>query len=120
MTARILVVEDDASIRETMEMALVGSGYEVVTTANGADALAALDQRSFDAILLDARMPVMDGIEFARQVRARPGPTPPLTLLTAARDQKVMREIGAGWILDKPFELDALLEVVEQMIAAPA
>jgi DNA-binding response OmpR family regulator len=50
-------------------------------------------------------------------MRARPGPRPPLALLTAAQDQKVARQIGAGWILEKPFELDTLLEVVGEMTA---
>jgi DNA-binding response OmpR family regulator len=116
-TRRILVVEDDADIRETIEMALSGSGYDVVTTSHGADALAVLDEVSIDAILLDVRMPVMDGVEFARRMRARPGPRPPLALLTAAQDQKVARQIGAGWILEKPFDLGMLLEVVGEMTA---
>ena len=115
--ARILIVEDDASIRETLELALGEAGYEVVATRNGADALALLDTGRVDAILLDARMPVMDGAAFAKLLRARPGPRPPLALLTAAHDGQAARQIGAGWVLEKPFDLDALLAVVEQMVA---
>jgi DNA-binding response OmpR family regulator len=114
---RILIVEDDASIRETMELALVEAGYDVVTTRHGADALALLNESRVDAILLDARMPVMNGVEFARLLRARPGPRPPLALLSAAQDGEIARQIGAGWVLEKPFELDALFAVVEQMVA---
>ena len=115
--ARILVVEDDASIRETLELALGGAGYDVVTTRHGEDALALLNETRVDAILLDARMPVMNGVEFATRLRARPGPRPPLALLSAAQDGDVARQIGAGWVLVKPFELDALFAVVEQMVA---
>jgi len=113
--ARILVVDDDTSIRSFVEMALDSVGYAVSTAINGAQALEVTDQVQPDLILLDMRMPVMDGWTFAREYRAASGPHAPIVVLTAARDAADRAaQIDAEGYLGKPFDLDDLLRVVAQ------
>ena len=114
MTApRILVVDDDEGIGEFVGLALSDDGYEVQTALHGAAALKLIDPQAPDVILLDMRMPIMDGWEFARRYRERPGPHAPIVVMTAARDAATRAsEIEADGVLAKPFDLDALLEIV--------
>ena len=111
--ARILVVEDDESIRELVDVILSGAGYEVVTATDGAAALQVVGTTRPDLVLLDMRMPIMDGWEFARQYRARPEPHAPIVVLTAARDAaQRAAEIHADGFLGKPFDMESLLALV--------
>ena len=112
---RTLIVDDDRDIAELVRLALTDEGYEVVVASNGAAALAELDANHVDVILLDMRMPVMDGWAFARAYRARPEPRAPLVVITAARDSaERAAEIDADGHLAKPFSLDELFEIVER------
>ena len=118
--ARILVVEDDDSIRELVDVVLSGAGYEVLTAPNGAAALQVVGNARPDLVLLDMRMPVMDGWEFARQYRARPEPPAPIVLLTAARDAaERAEEIHANGYLGKPFDVQELLTLVGHHACQP-
>jgi two-component system, chemotaxis family, chemotaxis protein CheY len=109
----ILVVEDDQEIRDFLALVLEGEGYAVRTAPNGAVALDLLRQQAADLILLDMRMPVMDGWAFVPAYRDQPGPHAPIVVLTAARDaQQTAREVEADAHLGKPFNLDDLLAVV--------
>jgi CheY-like chemotaxis protein len=111
--ARILVVEDDESIRDLVDLVLSGAGYEVVTAPNGAVALQVIGGAQPDLVLLDMRMTVMDGWEFARRYRASPEPRAPIVVLTAARDAaERAAEIHANGYLGKPFGVDELLTLV--------
>jgi CheY-like chemotaxis protein len=113
--ARILVVDDDTSIRSFVEMALDGEGYSVTTATNGAQALAVTDQLHPDLILLDMRMPIMDGWTFARRYRSQEGPHAPIVVITAATDAgERAAEIDADGYLGKPFDLDELLGLVSR------
>lgn len=110
----ILVVDDDAAIRDTVSDALVFEGYDVVTASNGEEALAVLDETTPCLILLDMRMPVLDGWGFATQARNR-GLDVPIVVVTAARSARNWaEEIGATDYLAKPFDLDSLLAAVER------
>lgn len=110
--ARILIVDDDEAILEFMSEALNDEGYEVTTALNGAEGLAVAARLPPDLILLDMRMPVMDGWEFARKYRETPGPHAAIVVITAARDAAASaQQIGAQGYLAKPFSLDALLEI---------
>jgi two-component system chemotaxis response regulator CheY len=111
---RTLVVDDDHDIAELVRLALTDEGYEVVIASNGSAALAAIEAAPFDLILLDMRMPVMDGWEFARTYRSRPEPRTPVVVITAARDAaERAAEIDADGYLSKPFSLEELFAVVE-------
>ena len=90
--ARILVVDDDSVIRELLvEVLEEESGYEVIVAANGQAALDQLDQHEVDAVVCDVNMPVMDGFEFVRNVRAKPElhDLPVLMISAAARLERV-------------------------------
>lgn len=114
---RVLIVDDDESIREFVEMALADEGYEVVTAAHGAIALDVIAETPPDLILLDMSMPVMDGWQFADEYRRRPAPHAPIIVVTAAREAADRaRQIKADNHLAKPFDLDRLLDLVEQYV----
>jgi CheY-like chemotaxis protein len=111
----ILVVDDDTSIRSFVEMALDSEGYAVSTATNGAHALEVTGNVRPDLILLDMRMPVMDGWTFARTYRQQAGPHAPIVVITAATDAgERAAEINADGYLGKPFDLDELLGLVSK------
>jgi DNA-binding NtrC family response regulator len=70
-TARIVIVDDDDHVREVTEMALAGAGHSVRATANGLEALRWLEEESWDLLILDLRMPEIDGPTLYREVLAR-------------------------------------------------
>jgi two-component system response regulator MprA len=110
-TARVLVVEDDRSVREAVERALSFEGYEVVTARDGAEALSAVMNERPDVIVLDVMMPFIDGLEAARRIRAR-GDDTPILMLTAREtvaDRVAGLDAGADDYLVKPFALEELL-----------
>lgn len=109
----VLVVDDDVEIREMLRIALTEEGYPVLVASDGAAALALVEQHRPGVILLDMRMPVMDGWAFARAYAARPGPHAPILVMTAAVDAgRWAREIGASAAIAKPFDLNHLLDAV--------
>jgi CheY-like chemotaxis protein len=71
MSQRILVVDDDDALRESLELVLAAEGYEVVGARDGASALAALEAAPVDVVLCDLRMPGMDGLELLPQLSRR-------------------------------------------------
>jgi len=116
---RILVVEDDDGIRDMMEMVLDGEGYEVLSATNGIMALELLQDVRPELILLDMKMPGMDGWEFARRYAELPHPRPPIVVVTAAQDaSRRAAEIAAQGYLAKPFGIDDLLAVIDDQLAA--
>jgi DNA-binding response OmpR family regulator len=107
----VLVVEDDADVRDCLEEALTGAGHDVRTATNGREALAVCVDVRPAAILLDLMMPDMDGLAFllerCRDERLR---SVPVVVLTASG---VRRVEGARAVLQKPFALDELFAVVD-------
>ena len=119
MTApSVLVVDDDDDIREVLEMALEEQGYVVSQASNGREALEVVSQEMPSLILLDMKMPVMNGWEFAAELGQRYAQRAPIVVISAAEDaRRRAAEVGAqGWI-GKPFELDDLLEIVKRNLA---
>jgi DNA-binding response OmpR family regulator len=111
----ILVVDDDEAIREFIEWALGDRGFNVVCAADGAAALAMLEDLRPDLILLDLRMPVMDGVAFVKAYRGLQNQSAPFVIMTAAgAGWGTAADIGAAECLDKPFDLKHLIRVVEQ------
>jgi two-component system, chemotaxis family, chemotaxis protein CheY len=114
----VLVVEDDDEIRDFVALLLEGEGYAVRTARNGAEALDVVRDNAPRLILLDMRMPVMDGWGFARAYRTQPGPHAPILVMTAARDAaQRAHEIQADAYLAKPFDLDDLMSLVDRLTA---
>ena len=109
----VLVIDDDPAVREIVRDALEFDGYPVVTAEDGAAALAALEHVAPGVVLLDIRMPNMDGWEFSRRYRAVAGATAPLVLMTGDADaHRLCAEIGADACLSKPFHLAELYGLV--------
>jgi CheY-like chemotaxis protein len=112
MTRHILVVDDDPDIRATVSEILDLEGCDVSAASNGVEALREIETSPPCVVLLDMRMPVLDGWGVARELRAR-GVGVPIVVMTAAQDAgRWAREIEADGVLPKPFELDDLLTVV--------
>jgi two-component system response regulator MprA len=115
-SVRILVIDDDESIRDFVHTALADAGYDVVEAADGATALDLVGTSQPDVILLDMLMPRMDGWEFARLYHETPGPHAPIVVVTAARDAAARAsQINATTSLAKPFRLDALFACIAQV-----
>lgn len=118
---RLLVVEDDPDLSGLLTIILSDAGYRVRAAENGAVALARVAEEMPELILLDMRMPVMNGWEFAREFRARYGRRAARILVVTAAENARNRaqEIDAdGWI-EKPFDLDAVLEAVARHLSSP-
>jgi two-component system, chemotaxis family, chemotaxis protein CheY len=116
-----LVVDDSVMVRQMIQHTLVRAGFEVIEGSNGAEALVKLAAAKTKVclILTDLNMPVMDGLEFIRRVRADPAhrTTPVLMLTTETQDSKKKegRAAGAtGW-LTKPFNPEHMLQVVAKV-----
>ncbi|MBV9580448.1 MAG: response regulator transcription factor [Chloroflexi bacterium] len=114
---RILVVDDDDNIRQIVQLCLSGEGYRVEEAANGEMALEMLHDFDPELILLDLRMPVMDGWEFARRYRTLPGPHAPIVAFVAALNvQEECGDLQTAAIVSKPFDLDDLLGAVRAQL----
>ena len=117
-TRTILVVDDDESILSTVVEFLALEGFQVESATNGAEALAALERRAPSLVLLDMRMPVLDGWEFARVLHAK-DEAPPILVMTASHHTKQWaEEIGATGYIAKPFDLGELLTAIERICPA--
>lgn len=114
---RILVVDDDESIRQIVRMCLSDEGYDVREASNGQAALETLHVSLPDLILLDLRMPVMDGWEFARLYADTPEPHAPIVAFVAALNaEQECADLPAAAILNKPFDLEDLLQAVRSQL----
>ena len=106
----ILVVEDDVDLNDMMGTVLEAARFRVARARNGLEGLAEIDRELPDLILLDMKMPVMDGWEFAARLKAARSGNIPIVVVTAAADPRARAvEIGAQGYLSKPFDLEELL-----------
>jgi len=118
--ARILAVDDSVSLRSAVVFTLSQAGHEVVQAADGREGLEIAQGESFDLVLTDQNMPVMDGLSLIRELRALPAyaRTPILMLTTESSDEMKQkgRAAGAtGWLV-KPFDPGRLIEVVKKVV----
>ncbi len=121
---RILVVDDDPGIRDSLDRALRREEYAVSTAADGEEALASVDGQTPDAIILDVSMPKLDGLSVCRRLRAA-GSRLPILVLTARHslgDRVAGLDAGADDYLAKPFALEELLARLRAIMrrAAPS
>jgi len=115
---RLLVVDDDRDVRDSLHRALGYAGFTVATAADGAEALASVARSPVDLIILDVLMPMLDGLETCRALRGR-GDSTPVLMLTAreAIDDRVTGlASGADDYLVKPFALRELIARVEALL----
>ena len=119
-TGGILVVDDDPDLRDFLRLLLTSMGFEVITAANGQEALTVMEGHNPDLILLDMKMPVMNGWEFCRALECRDA-RPPIVVLTAAPDPaaRAAEAHADGW-LGKPFEYEDREATVRRFAARPA
>jgi two-component system, OmpR family, response regulator MtrA len=121
---RLLLIEDDASIREIVSIGLKAAGFRVVTAIDGQQGLASARSGGFDAVILDVMLPSLDGFEVCREIRKFSRiPIVMLTARTDLIDVVVGLESGADDYVKKPFELPELtarLRAVLRRAAAPA
>jgi len=115
---RLLVVDDDPDVRDSLERALRYAGYAVTTAVHGAAALDALGRSPVDLIVLDVQMPMVDGFEACRRIRGRGDATPILVLTArdAVDDRVTGLEVGADDYLVKPFALRELQARVRALL----
>lgn len=114
---RVLVVDDDDTIRELLELVLGDAGYEVGSASNGGAALEMVERFKPHLILLDLRMAGTDGEAFSAAYRSRPGRHAPIAVVTAVREPALAAaELGAQGFLEKPFDLGELLSLVERLV----
>ena len=117
---KILAVDDSVSIRKSISFILGQEDFEVVEAENGADGLAKATADKFGLIITDINMPIMDGIQFIKELRntAEHKFTPLIVLTTENQESKMQegRDAGAtGWIV-KPFSSEKLIAVVKKII----
>jgi two-component system response regulator MprA len=115
---RLLVVDDDPDVRDSLGRALRCAGYAVTTAVHGADALDSLARHPVDLIVLDVLMPIVDGLDACRRLRDRGDATPVLVLTArdAIEDRVSGLEAGADDYLVKPFALRELLARVRALL----
>jgi CheY-like chemotaxis protein len=118
---RVLLAEDNAINVLLATTLLEAVGYAVEVAVNGADAVAAVQRSRFDLILMDVHMPVMDGLEATRAIRALPGAAAevPIVAMTAnamTSDRDACLAVGMDDFVSKPFDPDAFITVVARCI----
>lgn len=116
MGEHVLVVDDDASIRSLVAEILALEDYDVETAANGAQALAAIERTPPEVMLLDMRMPVLDGWGVARALRDQHRRVPTVVMTAAEHAAQWCAEVEADACLSKPFDIDDLLSTVSELV----
>ncbi len=115
---RMLVVEDDLDTREFYEDLLIAEGYDVLAASTGQEALAHVAAQPVQGILLDRRLPDVDGVDLCRLLRQRLGARVPIIFVTADRDpdlEATARAAGITEFVLKPFDAAALLDRVRRL-----
>src|SRR5512147_2430163 len=122
MSKNIMIVDDSASLRQVVSIALKSAGYDVVEACDGKDALTKLDGRKLHLIISDVNMPNMDGISFVKAAKnlAAYKFTPVIMLTTEAGEAKKAEGQAAGakaWVV-KPFQPAQMLNAVSKLVSA--
>lgn len=120
--AHVLIVEDNPVNLLVARRLVERAGCRVSTAANRAECLARLDDEPVDLVLMDCRMPVMDGFEATRRIRARSGARPPIVALAASAfpgDVEACRDAGMDDFLAKPLSFEQLVAVLERVLGPP-
>ncbi len=120
MAKTVMVVDDSASLRQVVSIALKGAGYEVIEAADGQDALNKLDGQKVHLVISDVNMPNMDGISFVKNLKQLPEYkfTPVIMLTTESQEGKKAEGQAAGakaWVV-KPFQPAQMLAAVSKLI----
>lgn len=120
--AKVLIAEDDRSVRQSLQRALRYEGYDVSLAVDGAEALETVQEDRPDAVVLDVMMPFVDGLSVCRRIRAK-GDDLPILMLTAKHeisDRVAGLDAGADDYLVKPFALEELLARLRALLRRTA
>lgn len=120
MAKTIMIVDDSASLRQVVAIALKGGGYDVLEACDGRDALAKMTGQKINLIISDVNMPNMDGITFVKEVKQLPNYkfTPIIMLTTESQEGKKQEGQAAGakaWVV-KPFKPEQMLNAVSKLV----
>ncbi len=122
MAVHALIVEDEESILLSLEFLLIQEGFSVATAADGAAALKTAAVRTPDLVLLDVMLPLIDGFEVCRQMRANPALRNTRIMMLTARGRESEVEhglsLGADAFLTKPFSTRELMEKIRALLSA--
>lgn len=121
MSKTVMIVDDSASLRQVVNIALSGAGYKVIEACDGRDALAKLNGEKIHLVISDVNMPNMDGITFVRELKKLPNYrfTPVIMLTTESQEAKKAEGQAAGakaWVV-KPFQPQTMLSAVAKLIS---
>ncbi|HYS20004.1 MAG TPA: response regulator [Gemmatimonadales bacterium] len=120
--ARILIVDNDPDMRELIELALDGQGYDVDSVDSGRAALERLTQHSYDLVVCDLHMPDRDGPAVYRALARRPPPRPAFLFVTGYADagpyEEFLRTVPVP-VVGKPFDITVLRETVRRVLSRP-
>lgn len=120
MAKTIMIVDDSASLRQVVAIALKSGGYDVLEACDGKDALSKMPGQKINLIISDVKMPNMDGISFVKQVKQLPNYkfTPIIMLTTESQEGKKQEGQAAGakaWVV-KPFKPEQMLSAVSKLV----
>lgn len=111
----VLIVDDDRNLTVFLTTVLTLEGHQVVTAADGESALELLKSQAVDVIVLDLRMPRMDGRAFFRELRSR-GDNTPVLIASAFGAREAQRELGAEGAVEKPFTPETLARAIHEVL----
>ena len=121
MSRRVLVVEDEEDLRNIARFTLEGAGFEVIDAVNGAEGVAKAAAERPDLVLMDIQLPVLDGYDATRQIKALPGlgtiPIIAVSSFAMKGDEEKARAAGCDAYVTKPYSPKQLLALVRQFLA---
>ncbi len=118
--AKILIVEDEAGIRELLEELLFMEGYRITAVDNGSDGVSRFSEEGHDLVFTDLRMPGMSGWEVAKAIKSHNSRTP-VVMVTGWDTQTIASELndtGVDRVLQKPFDMNVVLDLVSELLNA--
>ncbi len=115
---RILIADDEEGIRESLNL-ILGEDYDLAFAKDGEETLAMLGAEPFDLVLLDIKMPKLDGLQVLKRLKSNGTPSTPIMVLTAYQSVELAKEaikLGARDYLPKPFEREQILQAVRGVL----
>jgi len=121
---RVLLIDDDMTLRRALRLGLERSGYEVAEAGNGREGIAVFKAAPADLVITDLIMPEVEGVETIRGLRALGAKVPILAISGGGRGSSrdylhIARHLGADHVLEKPFEIDVLRSAIAALLARP-
>ncbi len=122
--SRILLIEDDTTLRRALRLGLEKSGHQIMEAGNGREGIAAFRTTPADLVVTDLIMPEVEGVETIRSLREMSARVPILAISGGGRGSPrdylhIARHLGANQVLEKPFEIDAFRTVIATLLAIP-